>query len=561
MPRLGVGAGLGVLAAVMAVALPDIDITVPAAGLPGAGDGQTTGTTTATGAAVPYSRTLVNISKAPITRSRMAFAGYALQSAVTNVGAPLAIPGNDTPLSGMTIEYPVGTVIGTYLKSASGSFSVPSNSDIVTSDELTHTSIPVGATYKVNWIATVPNGQKLLHNGGFWGHLTTAKQSLLNPIRALAFGDSIANANGKGIFRAGAAAQFPVIQAAIGGTRGFDYVSVLPRLTKLAQDLGCTHFEHNYGTNDWGAGRTEAQVASMLASWKSAGDAAGLVTVWAGTLPQSGITRVSVVSAVVDSAPEPVLTVTVAPADMARFEDAGIYNIISLTSGTALNGSWYFTKASPTTLTAPAPASLAGTVGGGPGLIGMANARYASTRFQVPLASPATIIPAYETPTVLTSPRANINARGKTGEFGLYVDIPAAVEVGLTNRWQTRENQPNAFFLDDVQLTVGSAILTANRFSFSPSQISNRLQGGQVVFLTGPNRGLIRDASGSQTTDVSVSAFPNIPATGDVFIGRSGSAQSTADGTHPSSSAPTGGAEQAVINAVTAFNTTVLGAI
>lgn len=527
--------------------VPPTEITVIASRTFGPGHGSTNGMAVSNGTPTSYSRTLVNESGAPITRSQLGFIGFAIKSAVSPPNTPLAIPGNDTPLSAMTIEYPAGTTIGTFLKDGSGSFSTPSNSDLLKTDEVVHSAIPAGASYVVKYTASVPNGQNRLEQAGFVGHMTTALSTELKKVRCFATGDSIMTQDARGVVLLAGAGKCPVLQMSIGGTRGFDYVPVVARLAKLAKDAGCTHSITNFGTNDWGAGQTEAQVATTLTALKNGYEAEGLAHFWCTTLPQSSITPVPIVSAVVDGAPEPTLTVTVA--STARFEDAMFYNIAGLTGGTGLNGPWYFTKTGPTTLTAPVPAALAGTVGSGPGTMGLISNQWVSTSFQV-APTPANALARYEQPTPATSARANINARGRAGEFGGFIEWADELESGRnTNRWKTRQDQPNSRFLENVLLTVASGLANANRFSFSPSQVANRMQGGRVVILTGAQRGQYKAATGSGLNDVSLlSALPAAPAIGDQFIAASGSASSSADGVHPSLSNPTGGAQQALVD-------------
>jgi hypothetical protein len=526
------------------------EISVIASRTFGPGHGSTNGMAVSTGTPTSYSRTLVNESGAPITRSQLGFIGFAIKSAVNPPNTPLAIPGNDTPLSAMTIEYPAGTTIGTFLKDGSGSFSMPSNSDLSKTDEVIHSAIPAGASYVVKYTASVPNGQNLLEQAGFVGHMTTALSTDLKKVRCFATGDSIMTQDARGVVLLAGAGKCPVLQMSIGGTRGFDYVAVVARLAKLAKDAGCTHSITNFGTNDWGAGQTEAQVATTLTALKNGYEAEGLAHFWCTTLPQSSITPVPIVSAVVDSAPEPTLTVTIDPASMTRFEASTFYNIAGFTGGTGLNGVFYFNKTSPTTLTAPVPAALAGITGSGPGTIGMIAFQYASTSFQI-APTPANALARYEMPTPATSARANINARGRSGEFGGCIEWADIVESDRnTNRWATRQNQPNTRYLDNVVISVASGLANANRFSFSPAQVANRFLGGRAVILTGAQRGQYRTASGNGTTDISLSsALPAVPAVGDTLVAASGSASPTADGVHPSLGGVTGGAQQALVDA------------
>lgn len=555
-----VGIGIGVTAS-QAIGIPapppvPTEVTVLATRLFGPGHGQTSSAPASNGTTSTTALTLVNESGAPMDRVRLGFIGWAIQAVPSNPGAPLGIPGNAIPIDSATIEYPVGTVVGTFQRSGSGAFSIPSDTDLITTDELALASaIPAGASFRVSVASTVPNGQRRLHNNGLAAVLTTAMSNTLKKARVFATGDSIMTQDARGAVLLAGAGRCPVLQMSIGGTRGFDYVPVAARLAKLAKDVGCTDSITNFGTNDFGADQTEAQLASTLAALRSAYAAEGLDHWQATILPQSSMPTVTVVSAVVDSAAEPTLTITVSETDAARFETAMAYTVAGDTGSPSLNNTYWLTKASPTTWIGPVPADRAGRVGTGTITIKPAF-NFSSTTWQQPRGNDW-----HAVPTLATSPRANINARIRAGEFGGLVEWADALESGRnTGKWRTREDQPDAYHLDNVQLQVIAGIANANRFSFSPNQPSNKAQGGGVVMLTGGTRGQYRNSTGNQSNDVSTSSnLPAVPAVGDQFMMISGSVSPTTDGVHPSlSGGGTGGAQNRLVDVNRAWLDTLL---
>lgn len=536
----------GAMTAIARVALPPAEpelpteITVLATRTFGAGHGQTTSTATSTGTASTTSMTQVNESGAPLTTASFGYIGWALQA--NGIG----VPGNDQPITSAVIEYPSGTVVGVMTKGGASSFTVPNDTDLMLTDGVVLTTpIPAGASFVIRTTVTVPNGQKRLHQGGFVGVMTTAMSDTLMPVRLFAIGDSIMTQDARGAVLLAASGRCPVLQISIGGTRASSYVGAAnERMAKLAKDVGCTHSISNFGTNDFGAGQSEAQMASSLSALRAAYEGQGLQHWQATILPQSIMPTVTALSAVVDSAAEPSLTITVSEADATRFEEAMALNVSGDTGTPTLNGNYWFTRVGPTSWTAPVPADRVDRVGTGDIAI-KPPFNFSSTKWQEPRDYDW-----HSRPSLSTSPRANINARIRAGEFGGAVEWADAVESGRnTGKWRTREDQPDTYHLDNVTLQVIGGIANANRFSFAPNQSNNRAQGGGVFILTGAQRGQYRSSSGSASNNVSLSSnLPAVPAVGDQFVMVSGSASPTSDGVHPSlSGGGTGGAQNRLV--------------
>ena len=209
-----------------------------------------------------------------------------------------------------------------------------------------------------------------------------------------------------------------------------------------------------------------------------------------------------------------------------------------------LNQRWWLTKTGPTTWTAPAATDRAGQTGGGTLVMAPSSGSYASTVALVPSGAGMT------TPTPATSIRANINARGRSGEFGQVLEWADHFETGRnTGINVTRQDQPNDYHADNAVFTVAAGLSGATRFSFAPATFSNRAQGGAIIMLTGAQRGRTATASGSGSTDVSVfSGLTAAPAVGDQFVMLSGSAAWSADGVHPSLGGPPGGAQTRLVD-------------
>lgn len=519
---------------------PPSEITVIASRTFGAGHGQTTSTSTSNGTASTTTMTLTNESGAPLTKASFGYIGAALQA------NGFGVPGNDQPISNAVIEYPSGTVVGTMTKDGSATFSVPNDSDLMRTDQVTlSTAIPAGASYVIRSTVTVPNGQKRLHQGGFVGVLTTAMSDTLKKVRIFVTGDSIMTQDARGAVLLAAAGRCPVTQISTGGTRASSFVGASnDRMAKLAKDLGCTHHITNFGTNDHGNNQTELQTATALLDSKRAYTAQGLSHWWCTTLAQQYFSPLAVVSAVVDSAAEPTLTVTVDEATAARMEDVMMYSIAGDTNTPVnLNGNSWFTRTGPTTWTAPARADRAGLVGTGT-LTMTPPGSYSSTVALRPSGAGMAL------PTPATSIRAAINARGRAGEFGNVLEWADHFETARNSGInKTRQNQPSSYHADNLILTVAAGISSATRFSFTPATFSNRAQGGLIVMLTGAQRGRAAGASGSGASDVSIySGLSAAPAVGDQFVMVSGSGSWSADGVHPSLGGPPGGAQTRLID-------------
>ena len=538
---MGSSASTSIVNGSLTVSSAPSEITVIGSRMFGPGHSQTNSTSTSTGSATTTSLTQVNESGAPMTKVSLAYIGWALQA------AGIGIPGNDIPITGAVIEYPSGTVVGTMAKNGATSWAIPNNSDVILTDQITLSApIPAGASFVVRSTDQVPNGQKRIHQGGLAGVMTTAMSSALRNVRVFAIGDSIMTQDARGAVLLAAAGKCPVLQISIGGTKASSYVgNANDRLAKLAKDVGCTHSISNMGTNDHGASQTEATTAAALIDEKRAFEAQGLSHWWATTLAQQYFEPLAVVSAVVDNAAEPVLTITVTEATAARMEAETAYYLSGDTSpSTNLNGSWWMTKTGPTTWTAPARTDRAGLIGTGSMSMAPSGGPYSSTVALRPSGTGMT------SPTPATSIRANINARGRAGEFGQVLEWADYFETARNSGINvTRQDQPNLYHADIAKYLVASGISSATRFSFSPSAFSNRAQGGVVIFLTGAQRGRAAGASGSGSNDVSIySGLTAAPAIGDQFVIIAGSGPWSNDGIHPSLTANPGGGQTRLID-------------
>ena len=121
----GTAAGSSSVAGSLSIEAPPSEVTVLATRMFGPGHSQTTSTSTSTGSATTTSLTCVNESGAALSKVSLAYVGWALQA------AGIGVPGNAIPITGATIEYPSGTVVGTFTRAASSSWSIASNSDAI----------------------------------------------------------------------------------------------------------------------------------------------------------------------------------------------------------------------------------------------------------------------------------------------------------------------------------------------------------------------------------------------------------------------------------------------
>jgi hypothetical protein len=506
----GLGLGLGLKRVMAAIAAVDPVIYRTATRVLGPGHNSGSAPLTGDGTQKTYSATFVNESGAPIDMMAVVLQGWTL----TTTGTTAA--GNAYDVTG-TVEYPIAgttTDIGT-IANASGTCT--KSADLVPT-----TTIPAGASFKVNLFSTIPNGLKYIANLGFAGLVTKKKKSLLRKEAPFGVGDSLATNNGAAVYAA-TAGRCPCYHASITGTTAQTYgansAANFARQVELATMLGITAFYSDFGTNDFGAMTSIANLKSYLLNMKNAANAAGIKFFQCTMLPRilklAAITPVSVTSA------GNVMTVTVP--DGSKFVVGKSYLIAGATQ-TEYNQVVVCKSKVGNALTFNFPGS--GTTPA-TGSITITSHKYNNTvEFQIPFSSKYAF--------GAGSDRALFNADVRAGLVSDgYIEWADACEPSRDSGRFVIGGEHAA--LADIQscAVVTGTPLTNTRFQTNYTVGSSTVANGGAQFTSGANMGYYRSANGNTNGDyTSGSAFPNIPTVGDTLDIIPGICHTSDDGTH-----------------------------
>jgi hypothetical protein len=483
------------------------------------GPAHSTGTAPLTGDGTQktYSATFVNESGAAITLMSVVLQGWSISTTGTNAA------GNTFDVTG-NVEYPVGGTTTAITIDGLSTVTVPDGSHIKTDRVVPATTIPAGASFKVNLFSTIPNGLKYIANLGFAGLLTTAHKSLLKKEAIFAIGDSIMTNNGGALYTV-TSGRCPCYQISISGTTAQTYgasgAANFTRQVALAAAMGITRFVSNFGTNDFGAMTTVDNLKTYLVAMKTLANASKILFTQTTMIPRvtklANITATSVTSAgnimtvVVPDATKFVVGKSYLTAGATQTE----YNqvMVCRTIDTQTNTLTFLFPGSGTT-----PAT---------GTITLTSQKYVNTiEFQTAFSSKFTFGSG--------SDRAIFNAWVRAGGLDDYMEWADAFEPARdSGRFIVGGETP---LVNDVQTcaVVTGTPLTNTRFQTNYTVGTSTTANGGAQFITGANIGGYRTANGNTAGDyTSSSAFANIPTVGDTLYIIPGTCSLSDDGTHP----------------------------
>jgi hypothetical protein len=529
-----------VLAALLSLgsAPPQQDVLVKALATRVYGPGYNSGAAPLTGDGTQKtysSTTSVNLSGAPISTCSLVLQGWTLRT----VG--FTDTGNDFTVQG-TIEYPVGTTVGTIAAT-----NVVNGTNTETADIVLSTPIPVGATFAVKLNSTIANGLKYITNLGYAGVRNHALASSLVKVRMGGFGDSIMTNNNGAIMNA-STSRVPCYLNSIIGTLARDYgdniATHFARQADLVSKLGLTHVFSNFGTNDIGAAITLPTLQGYLTTLRDAVRAAGAKWVQMTLTPRVSGTVVNTPVTSLTSSGNSMFAVV---ANASLFHVGKVYGIVGANE-TEYNGSAVCTavNTSTNTVTLLFEGSATATA---TGTINITPWRVSSTvEFQ-----PA--VGRYEPGA--SSDRGLHNAWIRSGVFDGFIDWGDATEPSRdAGRWKVEGEDA---LLPTVQLVTVSSVINTSRFNSNYDRGSSTIPNGFVLPLTGANIGVVKSGNGNTNGDITVtSAFANAQAVGDQYYAVPGVSYISDDGLHPRVSAGNKGGQVLLDNAVTAWLNTAL---
>lgn len=491
---------------------------------------------TGDGTAKTYSATLVNESGYAISVASLVLQGWGLVSAGTSPA------GNTFPVTG-NIEYPVGGATQAF--NGGAVMTVPNDNEFESDDLTLSTVIPAGASFKVNLSATVPNLDKYIIRLGFAGIRTLEKKSRLKKEAVMGVGDSIATNNGGAIYNA-AAGVCPCYHFSIIGTTAQTYgassAANFVRQVRLAGKLGLTRIISNFGTNDFGAARTIAQLEGDLQAMRTAANAIGIKFTQTTMLPRVLKAAAVTASGSVTSSGQ---TMTVPVPDATKFELLKQYTIAGATQ-TEYNGS--FTCIGVDT---------------GANTVQLLFVGSATT----PATGTITIVARLITNTIAFqsaysakyaagsgSDRGVFNSHVRGGLFDGFIEWADAVEPSRdSGRFKLGGEDP-LLLATTLQNVVSGLTPTTTRWMTDYTGGSSTMANGVSQFVDGVNAGLLKGASNNTNGDYTVnSAYASAPSIGDKLYMTPGNHYCSDDGTHLRVAAGGKGAQLLIDNASKTF--------
>ncbi|ASY63619.1 hypothetical protein SJ05684_c21780 [Sinorhizobium sojae CCBAU 05684] len=462
----------------------------------------------------------------------LVFQGWTLRTTgTTNAGGSFTVTGN--------VEYPVG---GT--TTDIGSIVVTSGGNVEGVNLIPATVIPAGASFKVNFSSTVPNGQTYIANLGFAGLRTHKKRSLLKKEALYAVGDSIATNNNGAVYTA-AAGKCPAYHASISGTTAKVYgdtgAANFAKQVDLAKKLNITRFVSNFGTNDFGEGTTATGTLGYLTNMRTRANADGIKFTQATMLPRTLAT-----AAVATTLTSSGTTLFATVADASKYVVGVPYRILGATE-TEYIGNFICTAIDTDTdvVSFLFPGSATSPATGSPTIQPWKATNTAE--FQPTWTNGFTNGHFDPGP---TSQRGLFNAAVRGGTyFDDYVEWSDPFEPTRdAGRWVI---QGENALLPAIQEGTISSVTSASRFNSNYSRGSSTISNGFVQMKTGTHIGLTRSGNGNTNGDITMSsALPSNPAIGDQFYAIPGVSYCSDDGTHPRVAGGTGSSlgGQAILN-------------
>lgn len=496
---------------VAAIRTPFIDLFIKRLShrLYGAGYNSGAAPLTGDGTQKTYSATFVNESGFAIDAMSVMLQGWTLRTTgTTDTGNTFTVTGN--------VEYPVG---GT--TTDIGSIDVLSGENTASADLVPTTIIPAGDSFKVNLFSTVPNGLKYISNLGFAGLRTHNYTSKLRKLALFAIGDSIITNNNGAPYTA-ATGKCPIYQVSISGTTAQTYgassAANFVRQADLAQKLGITHFLSNFGTNDFGAATSLANLQSYLTAMKTLANSKGVKFAQTTMTPRT--TAVAAVAATMTSSGT---TITATVPDATKFTVGNPY-IIAGAVETEYNGNRRCasvdTQNNTVTFVFPGSATSPAT--------GSITINQWKATFQPEWMSNGSsqYLPGPN------SDRGLFNTWVREGGLDDYIEWADAVEPSRdSGRWLVAGESP---FLPTPELITVSSVINTSRFNSNYSRGSSTIPNGFVAALTGANIGTHRTGNGNTNGDITVNgAWTSAQQIGDQYYAVPGVSYMSDDGLHP----------------------------
>lgn len=456
-----------------------------------------------------YAANFVNNSGLAINTASIVHQGWTLRTTgTTDCSASYDVTG--------TIEYPVGTTIGSF------SVTVTPGNNVETTDITLSAPIAVGGTFRVSETSTPANGATYIANLGFAGLRVHAKKSLQKKVCLAGFGDSIATNNNGALINA-AAGKCAAYQNSITGTTAATYgasgAANFLKQADLSAKLGCTHVVTNFGTNDFGASTSVATLQGYLTNMRDVVRAAGVKYVHCTMLPRGKSTSTAVSATMTSSG----TTITATVADATKFQVGMAFTVAGATE-TEYNGTKICTgiNTGNNTVTFLFPGSAT-----------------------TPATGSITIIP--WKPSIAAgfweayssfynagsgSNRGIFNAWVRSGVFDDYIEWADACEPSRdSGRFLVADE--DALLPSGMSITV-SSVTSTTRWNSNYNKGNSTITGGLVQAITGANAGLLRTGQGNTAGDITITAaWTNTQVVGDTYQTMTGASWFSDDNTHP----------------------------
>lgn len=509
----------------------DVVIAMLAHRITGPGNNSGAAPLTGDGTQKTFTTTVQNDSGAAINTCSVVLQGWTLRTTgTTDASASFTVSG--------TIEFPVGTTVGTIPATT-----VTPGQNVASADIILSAPITIAGSFKINLQSTPANGATYIANLGFAGLRNHALKSTLKKAAFAGFGDSIFTNNGGSLYNV-ALNRTGVYLNAISGTTAQTYAVDFSKQADLADKLGCNVLT-DFGTNDFGAARTVAQLQGDLTTMRDAVRAKGRKFYQTTMTPRVSQNAAVSVSSMTSSGNS--ITASVADASLFR---VGRPYVIGGATQAEYNGAKICTAtdtgANTVTFLFAGSATSPAT-----GTITLLPWKFTSeANFQTPQTAWAA---------GSGSNRGQINAWIRGGAFDGYVEWGDAVEPSRdAGRWKIAGEDP---LLPDVQLVTVSSVISTSRFNSNYSAGSSTIVNGIVQPLTGANIGVTKSGNGNTNGDITVtSAWTNAQQVGDQYYAVPGVSYISDDGLHPRISSGGKGGQQMLDNVTAAWLDAMLAA-
>jgi len=483
---------------------------------------------TGDGTAKSYNVTVQNDSGTVISTCSVVLQGWTLRTTgTTDCSASYIVSG--------TIEYPVGTTVGTIPNTT-----VTPGNNVISADITLSATIPTSGSFKVILNSTPANGATYISNLGFAGLRNHAKKKSLKKICMAGYGDSIMTNNNGSLYSSAlnrCGAYLNSISGTTAQTYGATSAANFSKQVDLAKKLGCTHIMSDFSTNDFAAGSTLVQVQGWLTSMRDLTRSNGMKFVQTTMTPR--VSQNAAVSATLTSSGNSI-TATVADASLFR---VGRPYTIAGANETEYNGGKICTAVNTgtNTVTFLFQGSSTSPATGSPTI---QTWKFTSeANFQTPLSAFAA---------GSGSTRGQFNAWIRAGAFEHYIEWGDAVEPSRdAGRWKIAGEDA---LLPDVSLITVSSVISTSRFNSNYTSGSSTIVNGFVQPLTGANIGVAKSGNGNTSGDITVtSAWTNTQQVGDQYYAVPGVSYISDDGLHPRVSAGGKGGQQLLDNTTAAW--------